>query len=127
MEEMSERSCRFSGDGGRNVDGFLITPDGSGPFPGLVLIFDIWGLGDHIKSVARRFAGEGYAALIPDLYTGDLKTQMTAENISAGFRIMGIPPEQRSPEERAVVGPLLEVLSSQRKEGFTRDLEGAFK
>ena len=123
---MNEESCTFPGDGGRTVEGFFVSPDGPGTKPALVLIFDIWGLGDHIKSVARRFCQEGYVVLVPDLFTGHLKTQMTTENIMAAFRVMGVPAESRTPEDQAVIKPLLEVLSSESKGGFTRDLEGAF-
>jgi carboxymethylenebutenolidase len=34
---------------------------------GLVLIHEIWGLVDHIKAVADRFAAEGYLVIAPDL------------------------------------------------------------
>lgn len=33
----------------------------------LIVIHEIWGLVDHIKDVADRFAAEGYLALAPDL------------------------------------------------------------
>jgi len=33
----------------------------------LIVIHEIWGLVDHIKDVADRFAAEGYVALAPDL------------------------------------------------------------
>jgi carboxymethylenebutenolidase len=34
---------------------------------GLVLIHEIWGLVDHIKDVADRFAAEGYVVIAPDI------------------------------------------------------------
>ena len=34
-------------------------PDGA-PKAGLIVIHEVWGLSDHIKSVADRFAAEGY-------------------------------------------------------------------
>lgn len=34
---------------------------------GLIVIHEIWGLVDHIKSVADRFAAEGYLVLAPDI------------------------------------------------------------
>jgi carboxymethylenebutenolidase len=34
---------------------------------GLIVIHEVWGLTDHIKDVARRFASEGYVVLAPDL------------------------------------------------------------
>ena len=39
------------------------------PHPGVVVIMEAFGLNDHIKDVADRFAREGYIALAPDMYT----------------------------------------------------------
>jgi len=37
--------------------------------PAIVVIHEWWGLNDHIKDIARRFAAEGYVAFAPDLYS----------------------------------------------------------
>lgn len=37
---------------------------------GLIIVHEIWGLNDHIKDVAGRFAAEGYLSLAPDLLSG---------------------------------------------------------
>lgn len=50
--------------------GYLATPDGNGPHPGVVVIHEAYGLNDHIKDVTRRIAGAGYATLAVDLFTG---------------------------------------------------------
>ncbi len=50
--------------------GYLALPDGEGPHPGVVVIHEAYGLNDHIKDIAGRFAGAGYAALAVDLFTG---------------------------------------------------------
>ncbi len=50
--------------------GFLALPDGDGPYPGVVVIHEAFGLNDDIRDVTRRLAGEGYAALAIDLFTG---------------------------------------------------------
>jgi carboxymethylenebutenolidase len=50
--------------------GYLATPDGDGPFPGVVVIHEAYGLNEHIRDVTRRFADAGYAALGADLFTG---------------------------------------------------------
>jgi len=48
----------------------LALPDGTGPFPGVVVIHEASGLNDNIREICRRFAGEGYAALGVDLFQG---------------------------------------------------------
>ena len=50
--------------------GYLALPDGDGRHPGVVVIHEAFGLNDNIKSIARRFADAGYAALAVDLFTG---------------------------------------------------------
>lgn len=42
-------------------------PDDGKKYPGLIVIEEIWGLNPHIKSVADRFASEGYSVLSPEL------------------------------------------------------------
>jgi carboxymethylenebutenolidase len=49
---------------------YYARPQGSGPFPGVVVIHEIFGLNENIKDIARRFAREGYAALAVDLFAG---------------------------------------------------------
>ncbi len=55
---------------GAPMPGFLARPAGEGSFPGVIVVQEWWGLEDHIKDVAQRFAREGFAALAPDLYRG---------------------------------------------------------
>ena len=65
---------QFAANGG-DAPGYLVRPEGDGPFPGVVVIQEWWGLDDHIKDVAERFAAEGYVALAPDLYRGELAAE----------------------------------------------------
>jgi carboxymethylenebutenolidase len=59
----------FPANGGSG-QGYLALPDGPGPHRAVVVIQEWWGLNEHIKDVARRFATAGYVALAPDLYHG---------------------------------------------------------
>ena len=36
----------------------------------VIIIHEWWGLNDHIKDIANRYAGEGFTAIAPDLYRG---------------------------------------------------------
>jgi len=58
---------------GKTGSGYLAVP-ASGRGPGVVVIQEWWGLVDHIKEVADRFAAEGFVALAPDLYHGESTT-----------------------------------------------------
>lgn len=46
--------------------GYLAIPDGGGP--GLVVVHDVWGLYEHFRDLARRFADWGFVTLAVDLY-----------------------------------------------------------
>jgi carboxymethylenebutenolidase len=50
--------------------GYLALPDAPGPHPGVVVIHEAYGLNDNIRDIAGRFAGQGYAALGVDLFSG---------------------------------------------------------
>jgi carboxymethylenebutenolidase len=58
---------RASGKG--TMESFFVKPEGAGPFPGLVVIHEIFGLNENIRGIASRFAEEGYAALAVDLFS----------------------------------------------------------
>ena len=53
--------------------GFLAVPDGAGPHPAVVVIHEAYGLNDHIKGIAQRFAGAGYVALGVDLFADRIR------------------------------------------------------
>jgi len=56
---------------GQRVHGYLARPAASGgPWPGLILIHEWWGLNDNIRGAARRLGAQGYMVLAVDLYGG---------------------------------------------------------
>lgn len=126
----------FAGDQ-RSVDAYLTLPaTGAPPFPAIIVIHEIWGLDEHIRDVADRFAAEGFAAFAPDLYSGELRAVMRPEAIMAAMsRLRSAPPEvQRDPsrlegelsvDERPGVAALMRVMSPGQRESFARDLVAA--
>ena len=56
--------------GAAKLTGYLAVPPGKGPFPGLVVIHEWWGLNDQIRAVTADLARTGYAALAVDLFRG---------------------------------------------------------
>jgi carboxymethylenebutenolidase len=74
--------------GSKNLRGYLATPTGTGPFPGVVMIHEAFGLTDQIRRHADRLAAAGYLTLAVDLYSdggprrclvGTMKSMMTGE------------------------------------------------
>lgn len=87
-----------------DVSAYLARPDGEVK-AGVLVIHEVWGLTDHIKSVADRLASEGYLALTPDLLAGSgVDFSGTKELQEVMF-----DPERRNeaqPKLRAMMAPM---------------------
>ncbi|MEY2412093.1 MAG: carboxymethylenebutenolidase [Acidobacteriaceae bacterium] len=60
--------------GDDTVRAIQYTPQGKGPFPGIVVIHEWWGLNDWVKDQASKLADQGYITLAVDLYRGKVAT-----------------------------------------------------
>ncbi|MGA9896740.1 MAG: dienelactone hydrolase family protein, partial [Terriglobales bacterium] len=60
--------------GDEAVQGVLYTPEGKGPFPGIIVIHEWWGLNDWVKDQATKLSDLGYVTLAIDLYRGKVAT-----------------------------------------------------
>jgi len=117
------------------VPGYLTRPKDENPHPAVVVIHDLFGLLEHTRDVADRFAREGYVALAPNLFgIKELATVLTPSNVQKAMRLLFRLPRRDSdlaraelaklPEaERAVVGPTVErLLGGLPKDRLTKDL-----
>jgi carboxymethylenebutenolidase len=76
--------------GSEDATGVLVTPEGKGPFPAVVVVQEWWGLTDWVKQQARALAKEGYVALAVDLYRG----KSTDKQEEAHQLMMGLPQDR---------------------------------
>jgi carboxymethylenebutenolidase len=60
--------------GDDTVQALIYTPEGKGPFPGILVIHEWWGLNDWVKEQALKLSDLGYVALAVDLYRGKVAT-----------------------------------------------------
>ncbi len=64
---------------------YVAMPDGGGT-KAIILIHEWWGLNDNIKSIAGRYADEGFIAVAVDLYRG----KTTADSGEASAMLNGL-------------------------------------
>ena len=53
------------------LSAYIARPSGSGPWPAVIVIQEWWGLNPQIRSIADRYAKEGYLSVAPDLFHGE--------------------------------------------------------
>src|SRR5436305_14729814 len=71
------------------IQAYLARPMGEDPRPAVIVIHEILGLTDHIKSVANRFVEEGYVAFAPNLFSRPgLAEVLTPANIREVMQFM---------------------------------------
>lgn len=71
---------------------YVAEPAGGGAHPAVIVVQEWWGLDDHIKDVARRFAAQSYLAVAPDLYSRQGHKVAKDANL-AGELMEGLKPE----------------------------------
>lgn len=84
------------------LQGYLARPEGNGPFPGVVVIHEVFGLNENIRDITRRFAAAGYASFAVDLFAGRSRAVCMARFM--GGMLRGKP-------ERFGIGDLKAALS----------------
>src|SRR5687767_5063057 len=76
---------------GNTASGYLAAP-ASGSGPGVVVIQEWWGLDSETKRQTDRLAADGFVALAPDLYHGELAGH--TEMDKAGKLMHSLPPDR---------------------------------
>jgi carboxymethylenebutenolidase len=102
------QTVSFKGERQR-LRGYLARPEGDGPFPGVVIIHEVFGLNENIQGIARRFADVGYAALAVDLFTGRSRAVCMARFV--GGMLRGSPDRFGIGDLKAALGVLAEQPS----------------
>jgi carboxymethylenebutenolidase len=97
--------------GDEAVQAMLYAPEGKGPFPGIIVIHEYWGLNDWVKEQASKLADQGYVALAIDLYRGKVATTP-----DEAHEIMRGVPEDRAKRDLHAAFEFLKLHSSVKKD-----------
>ena len=79
---MKTESLNFSTANGETT-AYCVFPD-TDDKRAVIVVQEWWGVNDHIKDIAGRYAAEGFIAIVPDLYRGKL-----AANADEASKMMG--------------------------------------
>ncbi len=77
---------------GGSFGGYLARPEGDGPFPGVIVYMEIFGVNAHIRDVTERVAAEGYAAIAPDYFHRSgpgVELAYDDAGMAAGMKLLG--------------------------------------
>ena len=127
----------FEGESGL-IPAYIARPPTDTPRPGLVVIHEIFGLVDHTKDVANRFAAEGFVAMAPNLFgSPELATVLTPAKVRAAQQFLSKLPRRDPvlagqelaklpPEEQVAIAPTIaKLLGGLPKDRLARDLVAA--
>ena len=74
------------------LDGYLaVPPVGEGPWPGVVVVHEVFGLNDDTRQQADRLAAAGYLAVAPNLFTAGGALRCMRSTFSSLMRASGPP------------------------------------
>jgi carboxymethylenebutenolidase len=78
-----------------DMPAYYARPQGTGPYPTVLVAQEIFGVHEHIKDVCRRLAKAGYLAVAPALYAreGDVSTMSDISQIISQV-VSKVPDEQ---------------------------------
>lgn len=87
-------SITITGDGGDPIEAYAARPMRPGPVGGVVVIHHMPGYDGPSKEITRRFAAEGYNAVMPNLYSREAPGE-SPDDAAAVARSRGGVPDSR--------------------------------
>jgi carboxymethylenebutenolidase len=77
---MQRKDIRIRSSQGGEFDCYLVTPDGAGPVPAIVLASAVHGVDKDIRRLADEFAAQGYIAAAPDLFSRSIPGPLSRDD-----------------------------------------------
>jgi carboxymethylenebutenolidase len=106
-ESIRETTVQYP-SGNVTVRAYVAAPHTKEKRPAVIVIQEWWGLTNHIKDIAKRYAAEGYVAIAPDLYSR-LGNALTTDAGEAGKLMNTLKQEDGLTDLNATVAYLKSV------------------
>jgi len=105
--------------GKRQVESFVAYPEVKDKATVVVVIHEIFGMTDWVRSAADQLAAAGFIAIAPDLLSGMAPNGGGSAELGAGVgkAISALPPDQITADLNAVVDYVAETAGVQRQGG----------
>ncbi len=105
--------------GDRNVSAFVVYPESKKKAPVVIVIHEIFGMTDWVRTVADKLAANGYIAIAPDLLSGfgpNGGRSTDYPNVDAAREAVGkLPPEAVTEDLNAVADYVKKLPASNGK------------
>jgi carboxymethylenebutenolidase len=82
-------------EGARSIPVFTAAPHGNEPLPALLVVHEIFGVTDHIRDVARRFAAQNLRVYAPDLFAGSPNLPSDRNDLDAMRKVWSEIPDSQ--------------------------------
>jgi len=107
-------------DGNQQMPCHLAKPASGGPYPGVIVIMEAFGLNDNIRSITDRFAAEGFVALAPDIYFRQPNNVVGYNDLPNAMRLMqSVKDDEVTGDIQAAVNHLKGLPEVKPKFGIT--------
>jgi carboxymethylenebutenolidase len=107
-------------DGSQKMPCHLAKPASGGPYPGVIVIMEAFGLNNNIRNITDRFAGEGFVALAPDIYFRQPNNVVGYDDLPNAMRLMqSVKDDEVTGDVQAAVNYLKSLKEVKPKFGIT--------
>lgn len=90
---LESRDVSFKSDGAA-INAYLARPKAPGTYPAVIVLHEAFGLVEHERDVARRFANAGFIALAPDIYSRVGAPKNASDMTEVRAKMFGLPDAQ---------------------------------
>ncbi|HKV53540.1 MAG TPA: dienelactone hydrolase family protein [Candidatus Binataceae bacterium] len=106
--------------GNEKMPAFVARPASGGPYPGLVVVMEAFGLNSNIKALSERFAAEGFVVIAPNLYFRQPNNVVGYDNLPGALKLMqSLTDDQVVADMSAAINQLKTIKEVKPKFGTT--------